>query len=51
MKLPRSYKINGYSVMELKGGWEVWNSDKRLKGPFDLEGDAVQAAKALPPKG
>lgn len=51
MKLPESYKVNGYSVMELKAGWEVWNSDKRLAGPFDREEDAVAAAKDLPPKG
>ncbi|VVN78730.1 hypothetical protein [Pseudomonas fluorescens] len=51
MNTPQSYKVNGYSVMELKAGWEVWNSDKCLKGPFDREEDAVEAAKALPPKG
>lgn len=51
MKQPYSYRVNGYSVMDLKSGWEVWNSDKRLKGPFDREEEAVAAAKALPSKG
>ncbi|MHA4979016.1 hypothetical protein ACX0K2_21235 [Pseudomonas extremorientalis] len=51
MKPPISYKVNGYSVMELKAGWEVWNSDKCLAGPFDREAAAVAAAKALPSKG
>ncbi|MGY2314018.1 hypothetical protein ACW9I6_04985 [Pseudomonas sp. SDO5522_S412] len=51
MKLPESYRVNGYTVMQVKDGWEVANSDRRLAGPFDRKEDAVGAAKALPPKG
>lgn len=51
MKLPENYKVNGYTVMQVKDGWEVGNSDRRLAGPFDREEDAVEAAKALPSKG
>ncbi|CAI8802982.1 SPOR domain-containing protein [Pseudomonas sp. IT-P74] len=51
MKPPESYKVNGYTVMKVGDGWEVANSDDRLAGPFDREEDAVEAAKALSPKG
>lgn len=51
MKPPKRYKVNGYYVMEVNGGWEVGNDDERLKGPFDTVQEAVNAARSLPSKG
>ncbi|MEE4228268.1 DUF2188 domain-containing protein [Pseudomonas viridiflava] len=51
MTTPLRYKVNGYYVMEVNEGWEVSNSDRRLKGPFATEEEAIQAAEKLPSKG